>query len=95
MNKAWKVIRPITALILAGVLIFVLVKLFNSVTYPGPYPYPTIAGQVNNWTDRFIVEVFIYTPFAALPLLADIILFIVSCVMIGKAKKQNEQIVST
>ena len=82
-----KVVAVCTGVVLLAFLVFVVVTLYQSITYPGPYPYPTIAGEVRNWTDRFIVGVGIYLPFVGLPLIIYIALFIVSCIKIGKAKR--------
>ena len=86
----WKVVAVITGLLLLAFLGFVLVKLYQSITYPGPYPYPTIAGEVHNWTDKFIVDVGIYLPFVGLPVIVYTVLFIVSCIKIGRAKRSDQ-----
>ena len=83
---AWKIIRIICAVFLTAFLLFVLVTLCKSLAYTGPYPYPSIAGTINNWFDRFTVEVFIFSPFYGMPLIASIVFFIISSVKIRKAK---------
>ena len=83
-KTGWKVVRIVTALLLIAFIVFVVVNLVDSLTYSGSYPYPTIAGTVNNWVDRFIVAVGIFSPFYLTPLTASVVLFIVSCVVLRK-----------
>ena len=88
MKKTWKILGSISAVFILLFLVFVVITLIKSLTYTGPYPYPTIAGTVNNWTDRFIVGVGIFSPFYSVPLIASVILLIVSLVK-GRQVKQK------
>lgn len=71
------------ALYLVGVIYF----LIDALTYKGHYPYPTIAGDVTNWFDRFIVESwFILLPFTPIFIIA-IVLVIISIIKMKKLNK--------
>ena len=82
--KKWKytMIACIVAIIsyLIGVFYYVL----EAINYKGNYPYPTIAGDVNNWIDRFIVNAsFTVLPFTPFAIIA-IVLLIISIIKIKK-----------
>ena len=87
MNKNdWKhlLVGSIIAIIadLVGVIYYVI----EAINYKGIYPYPTIAGTVNNWFDRFIVESWlILLPFTPIFVIA-VILLITSIIKIKKNK---------
>ena len=83
----WKIVRIITLFLLLCFVGFVLYNLYDSLTYSGNYPYPTIAGDVFDWKDRFFIGVFFLWPFYTLPLIADIVLLIVSCFKLRSAVK--------
>ena len=84
-STVWKIVLAVTILILAGFLAFVGSAIIRNLNYAGYYPYPTIAGEVHNWWEGTIVDVGIFFPFYCIPLIGDIVLLIVSCVMIKKA----------
>ena len=85
----WKIIRIVTLILFLCFVGYVLYNLYDSLTYTGHYPYPTIAGDVENWQDRFIVGVFFLWPFYCIPLIADIVLLIVSCIKIKAVNKNS------
>lgn len=80
----WKIVRNITFLILLCYIGFVIYNLYDSLTYSGTYPYPSIAGDVFDWRDRFILGVFFLWPFYCLPLIADIVFLIIACIKLKK-----------
>ena len=88
MKKTLKIIGIISAVFILLFLVFVLITLIKSLSYTGPYPYPSIAGTINNWMDRFIVGVGIFSPFYSVPLIASVVLFIISLVK-GRKVKNN------
>lgn len=80
----WKFVRGITIIFLALFVGFVLYELYDALSYSGTYPYPSIAGFINNWWDRFTVGVLIFWPFYIVPLIACIVLLIISCIKIRR-----------
>ena len=86
-NKFWKGVFILTAVLLAAFLVFVGVSAYRNINYSGHYPYPTIAGTVNNWWDGTIVDVGIFFPFYGLPLIADIVFFIISGIKLIKNRR--------
>lgn len=58
--------------------------IIEAISYKGQYPYPTIAGDVNNWFDRFIVNGFIILGPLFPIFIILIILLIISIIKIKK-----------
>ncbi|MCR5803260.1 MAG: hypothetical protein K6G47_03270 [Clostridia bacterium] len=80
----WKFVRGISSIFLALFAGFVLFELYKALSYSGTYPYPSIAGEITNWWDRFTVGVLIFWPFYIVPLVAAVVLLIISCIKIRK-----------
>ena len=85
MKKSdWKRILIGSIIAIAVYLVGIIYYIVEAITYKGNYPYPTIAGNVNNWFDRFIVESwFVILPLAPIFIIA-IILAIVSIIKMKK-----------
>ena len=82
--KKWKYILITSVLAILAYLGGVTYYVLEAINYKGNYPYPTIAGDVNNWFDRFIVNswftVLPFTPFAIIA----IVLLIISIIKIKR-----------
>ena len=76
--KKWKLIRKITGIIILLFLLliaFLLIKnYFNNVSYPRPMN----GIDAYNWFDAFIIETTISFYLLGIPLLIDVLIFIVS-----------------
>ena len=84
--KKWKYLLITSIIGIIAYLGIVIYYLIESISYRGNYPYPTIAGDVNNWIDRFIVNsAFTILPFTPI----FIILIILLIVSIKKIKNKN------
>ena len=83
-STVWKMVLALTSVLLLAFLVFVGVSVYKNITYSGYYPYPTIAGTVNNWWEGTIVSVGIFFPFFILPLIADIVFLIISGIKLAK-----------
>jgi len=75
--KQWKYILIGSIITILAYLGGVTYYVIEAINYKGIYPYPTIAGEVNNWFDRFIVEswltVFPFTPIFVIAIVLVII----------------------
>ena len=85
--KKWKIIRSITGLIILLFLLLIIFLLISNYFKDVTYPYPMLGLEVFNWFDAFIVELSLYFYIFGIPLLIDIILFIVSIVKLNKNDK--------
>ena len=85
--KSWKIINKITLGLSAIFFCIIIYFVFEALTYSGTYPYPTIAGDVNNWFDRFIINFWFCAliPFG-IPGITSIVLYIVSIFKLKSSK---------
>ena len=84
--KKWKIIFWICLVIIIAFLCGTGYWLYEAISCPDIYPYSSIAGDINNWFDRFFVNFWFYMviPFGLIGI-ASAILFIIS---IFKLKKK-------
>ncbi len=80
----WRIVRAIMLIILTLAVGLVIYNLFDCLAYSGPYPYPTIAGDVHNWHDRFFIKIFIGWPFYIVPLFVSVFFVFFSTYKIRK-----------
>ena len=78
--KKWNLIRKITGIIVLLFLLIILYLFISNYFSDAKYPYPMMGLDVYNWFDAFIVETSLLFYILGIPLLIDIVLFIVSII---------------
>ena len=85
--RKWDIIFKTTLSILfifIGVIIIHGISLyFSDVTYP----YPTIAGDVHNWFEQFVIDVAFIMIGVGIPFVIDVVLLIISVVKLRNSSK--------
>lgn len=86
--KKWKIIRTITIAILIIFIVIVLWNLISAYTAKVTYPYPALGIDVNNWFDRFCINMGIILYILGIPMVVDIVLIIVSLLKLKRNKQE-------
>ena len=86
--KKWKTIRTITTLIIIIFIVIVLWNLISSYTAKVTYPYPALGIDINNWLDRFCLNMGFILYIGGIPIIIDIVLMIISIIKIKKVEKR-------
>ena len=82
--KKWKVIKIITIVIF---ILFIVRLIYDAVVCMNmTYPHPALGIDANTWTDQYMLDLPFIMLFWSVPLLINIILFIISLV---KLKNRN------
>ena len=85
--KKWKRICIITIFIFVIFIGVVLWNLISAYTAKVSYPYPALGIDINNWFDMFSLRMAFVIYIFGIPMIADIVLFIISIIKIKKTKK--------
>ena len=86
--KKWKIIFKIT---LAILIIFIIIAIIHAISVYSSdvtYPYSALGTDVHNWFDAFMIDIAFYLYIFGMPLIIDIILFIISIIKIKKLKNK-------
>lgn len=86
--KKWKTIRTITTLIIIIFIVIVLWNLISAYTAKVTYPYPALGIDINNWLDRFCLNMGFILYIGGIPIIIDIVLMIISIIKIKKVEKR-------
>lgn len=86
--KKWKTIRTITTLIIIIFIVIVLWNLISAYTAKVTYPYPALGIDINNWLDRFCLNMGFILYIGGIPIIIDIVLMIISIIKIKKMEKR-------
>lgn len=86
--KKWKRIRTITTLIIIIFIVIVLWNLISAYTAKVTYPYPALGIDINNWLDRFCLNMGFILYIGGIPIIIDIVLMIISIIKIKKMEKR-------
>ena len=86
--KKWKRIRTITTLIIIIFIVIVLWNLISAYTAKVTYPYPALGIDINNWLDRFCLNMGFILYIGGIPIIIDIVLMIISIIKIKKVEKR-------
>lgn len=78
--KRWKLIRNITGIIILIFLLLIAYLLVKNYFYNVSYPRPMMGIDAYNWFDAFVIETTACFYILGVPLLIDVLLFIVSIV---------------
>ena len=85
--KKWKTIRTITTLILIIFIVIVLWNLISAYTAKVTYPYPALGIDINNWFDRFCLNIGFVLYIIGIPMIIDVVLMIISIIKIKKSRE--------
>ena len=90
--KKWKRIRTITTLIIIIFIVIVLWNLISAYTAKVTYPYPALGIDINNWLDRFCLNMGFILYIGGIPIIIDIVLMIILMIIsIIKIKKMEKR----
>ena len=86
--KKWKLIRAITTVILIIFIVIVLWNFISDYTAKVKYPYPALGIDINNWFDRFCMNLGFLLYIGGIPMIIDIVFMIISIIKIKNLKKE-------
>lgn len=86
--KKLEIIRTMTIAILIIFIVIVLWNLITAYTAKVTYPYPALGIDVNNWFDRFCINIGFILYILKIPMVVDIVLIIVSIIKLKRNKQE-------
>lgn len=91
--KKWKILKAVTLLLLFVFLIYIISIAIGCYINKEIYPYVGIGNiMINNWVDRFAMELVFNLYVLGIPCIVDVILLVISITKIKKLEtKYNDK----